>query len=251
MSITRCKVESTNYYNQDTRQILLTLPEGVCVEHKAGQYLEVVSEGKRYPFSIASAPSLADKIELHIRPTPDSTDSDTVEALLDVATELDIDYPKGSCFLSEMPNGPLVLLAASTGITQMKSIVEHLLSDESAQNDTQHPIYLYWGVVSAQDLYLQTLCESWQDEWKARGRQFTFIPVVSEPEKSPDWQGRTGLVGDAALKDINDVSNATVIVSGGPGMVYATLDMFVEQGMPEANMQSDIFSYAPRVASSS
>jgi hypothetical protein len=32
-------------------------------------------------------------------------------------------------------------------------------------------------------------------------------------------------------------------------MVYATLDMFVEQGMPEENMSSDIFSYAPRAAS--
>lgn len=250
MSITRCKVESVHYYNQDTRQILLTLPEGTRVEHQAGQYLEVVSEGKRYPFSIASAPSLVGKIELHIRPTLGSADSDTVEALLDVATELDIEYPKGSCFLNEMPNGPLVLLAASTGITQMKSIIEHLLSEDSSQGDSQHPIYLYWGVVAAEDLYLKTLCESWQDKWKAKGRQFNFIPVVSEPEKSPDWQGRTGLVGDAALNDINDVSNAIVIVSGGPGMVYATLDMFVEQGMPEENMQSDIFSYAPRASSS-
>ncbi len=249
MSITRCKVESVSYYNQDTRRILLALPDGACSEHKAGQYLEVVSEGKRYPFSIASAPSLIDKIELHIRPTPDSVDSDTVEALLDVATELDIEYPKGACFLSQMPSGPLILLAASTGITQMKSIVEHLLCEESTLDDNKHPIYLYWGVVAAQDLYLKELCESWQDEWRDKGREFSFIPVVSDPDKSPDWQGRTGLVGDAALKDISDVSNATVIVSGGPGMVYATLDMFVEQGMPEENMSSDIFSYAPRAAS--
>lgn len=249
MSITRCKVESVSYYNQDTRRILLTLPEGNSIEHKAGQYLEVVSDGKRYPFSIASAPSLKNKIELHIKPTPDSTDSDKVEALLDVATELDIEYPKGSCFLTEMPSGPLILLAASTGITQMKSIVEHLLYEDSTLGDNKHPIFLYWGVVTEQDLYLRELCESWQDEWQAKDRNFRFIPVVSEPDKSPEWKGRTGLVGDAALKDIKDVSNAKVIVSGGPGMVYATLDMFIARGMPEENMSSDIFSYAPRAAS--
>jgi CDP-4-dehydro-6-deoxyglucose reductase len=214
LSITRCKVESVSYYNQDTRRILLTLPEGNSIEHKAGQYLEVVSDGKRYPFSIASAPSLKNKIELHIKPTPDSTDSDKVEALLDVATELDIEYPKGSCFLTEMPSGPLILLAASTGITQMKSIVEHLLYEDSTLGDNKHPIFLYWGVVTEQDLYLRELCESWQDEWQAK-----------------------------------DVSNAKVIVSGGPGMVYATLDMFIARGMPEENMSSDIFSYAPRAAS--
>ena len=49
-----------------------------------------------------------------------------------------------------------------------------------------------------------------------------------------------------ALDDFEDVSNVTVYVSGGSGMVYATLDAFTERGMPEVNMHSDIFSFSPR-----
>ena len=69
---------------------------------------------------------------------------------------------------------------------------------------------------------------------------------MSEPNNSSNWQGRIGLVGEAALKDFNDLSNTNVYVSGSAGMVYATLDSFVDRGMPEENMFSDVFSFAPR-----
>jgi CDP-4-dehydro-6-deoxyglucose reductase len=121
----------------------------------------------------------------------------------------------------------------------MKSIIEHLL----AQGPLAHPVCLYWGVVADNDLYLADLCEAWCE----KDPNFHYTPVVSEPATSPDWKGMIGLVGQIALADFDDPSELTVYVSGGPGMVYATLDAFVEKGMPEESMKSDIFSYAPRV----
>ena len=82
-------------------------------------------------------------------------------------------------------------------------------------------------------------------EWHERDPNFHYIPVVSDPNSSPNWTGRTGLVGEAALEDFEDL-NLNVIVGGSPGMVYGTLDMFLARGFEEANMQSDVFSYAPR-----
>ncbi len=232
-----CPIASIDWYNEDTRRVLLDLPSGEEVSFNAGQYLQMVLPEKKCPFSIASAPHLKHQIELHIRPTPGSDDSAIIEDLLDSASEITIEAPLGDCFLTEKPDNPLILLAASTGITQMKSIIEYLEPE-----GFDYPVYLYWGVLSDKDLYLSELCQSWADKYD----NFHFIPVVSEPDTSPDWQGRTGLVGEAALSDIEDVSTATVFVSGGPAMVYATLDAFIERGMPEANMKSDIFSYAPR-----
>ena len=230
-----CPIRSITYLNEDTRQVILDLPEPVGFH--AGQYLQVVTPEKKYPFSIASSPLTTDLIELHVRPTPGSSDSDRIEALLDTATELTIEVPLGDCYIDTRPGQPLILLAASTGITQMKSIIEFL-----EPGGFDEPVYLYWGVLAARDLYLEPLCR----EWEAKHSNFHYIPVVSEPDTSPDWQGRTGLVGVAALEDFDSVSNVQVIVAGGPGMVYATLDAFVARGMPEANMRSDIFSYAPR-----
>ncbi len=236
-----CPISSINYFNRDTRQIFIDLPPDEDVTFHAGQYLQMVLPHKKCPFSIASSPGLKGQIELHVRPTPGSEDSIAIEALLDDARELEIELPLGDCFLTEPPGKPLILIAASTGITQMKSIIEFL---EPAGFD--HPVYLYWGVLSDSDLYLADLCQKWEDKHP----NFHFIPVVSEPETSPDWQGRSGLVGEAVLEDFEDLSDVTVFVSGGPGMVYATLDSFVARGMPEESMHSDIFSYAPRPKSS-
>lgn len=230
-----CPIDSIDHFNADTRRVFFRLPEPV--PFKAGQYLEIVLPDKKCPFSIANAPEVEGVVELHVRPTPDSEDSVQIEQLLDDRSDLEIEMPKGDTFVVDAPDNPLVLIAASTGITQMKSICEHLMAKGLSQ-----PVHLYWGVLADTDLYFADICRQWEVDHP----RFHFIPVVSDPTTSPNWQGRTGLVGHAVLEDFTDVSNITVYVSGGPAMVYATLDAFVAKGMPEASMHSDIFSYAPR-----
>ncbi len=233
MPTLNCPIISLEHLNQDTRRVVLDTGNGISF--LAGQYLEVVDGDKRYPFSIASSP-LTTNIELHVRPTPNSSDSSAFEKLLDTASSLMIDAPKGKCYLDAKPSQPLLLIAASTGVTQMKSIIETLLVD-----GLQQPVYLYWGVLSEQDLYLTGLCEKWSSD-----PNFHFVPVVSEPATSPRWKGKTGLVGKVALEDFDSIENLLVIVGGSPNMVYATLDMFTAAGLPESNMMSDVFEYAPR-----
>jgi CDP-4-dehydro-6-deoxyglucose reductase len=150
---------------------------------------------------------------------------------------MEIELPKGECFLETAPLNPLVLMAASTGVTQMKSILEHLL-----QQELQYPVYLYWGALVKDDLYLDEFFRSWTRAYPL----LHYVPVVSEPEKSPGWRGRTGLLPEAVLQDFADLNDKTFYVSGSPGMVYATLDSFMSKGMPRQNMYSDMFSLAPR-----
>jgi CDP-4-dehydro-6-deoxyglucose reductase, E3 len=233
-----CAIKSIDYYNSDTRRIFLEVPENSEIEFKAGQYLEMVLPDKKYPFSIASSPDVKGSIELHVRPTPNSEDSVAIENLLDSGvSHIEIEFPKGDCFVEQQPENPFILIAASTGVTQMKCIMEFLIPREIKQ-----PVYLYWGVLTDKDLYLHDLFS----DWASVHTNFHYTPVISEPDTSPDWTGRTGLVGNAVLEDMSDLSNVTVLISGGPAMVYGTLDSFVERGMPEESMISDIFSYAPR-----
>lgn len=235
----RCVIESISYLNHDTRRVLLRTPQSISFY--AGQYLEVILADRRCPFSIASTPFDDSLIELHIRPTPNSNESDSIESLLDTADFLDINLPLGQCFIKDAPPGPLLLIAASTGITQMKSITETL-----QQQNFAHDTYLYWGVLREEDIYLKNLFE----EQENISENFNFIPVISEPDPGPSWQGEIGLVGEVALrkllKDNIELGNLTVFVSGGPAMVYATLDIFTEHGLPKSNMHSDMFALAPR-----
>ena len=115
-----CDISSVTYLNKDTRKILLDLPKGEILDFKAGQYLEIILPDNRCPFSIASPPHQKNTLELHIRPTPQSKDSREIEELLSRSKKICIEAPMGNCFLEDSPKESLLLVAASTGITQMK-----------------------------------------------------------------------------------------------------------------------------------
>jgi CDP-4-dehydro-6-deoxyglucose reductase len=233
-----CTIESISSLNPTTQKLLLNLPNGEIINFKAGQYLDIIlPSGKRCPFSIASPPAINHQLELHIRPTPGSVDSEQIDELLRTSSAIEIEAPKGDCYLEHAPENSLILMAASTGITQMKCILEHLFARRLS-----HPVCLYWGVLVDDDLYLDDVCQHWMEEIS----MFNYVPVVSEPESSPGWKGRTGLVPEAVLQDFADLKEQQVYISGGSGMVYATLDMFVERGLAKNNIHSDIFSIAPR-----
>ena len=70
-------------------------------------------------------------------------------------------------------------------------------------------VYLYWGVLNDNDLYLADLCNLW-----ARDFNNSLLRTRRKrARKAPNWSGRTGMVGDAVLEDFKDLSNVTIIVS--------------------------------------
>lgn len=233
MSPLNCRVIGNNILQGGIRELILALtPE--AHSFFAGQYLMLDVGDGAFPFSIANAPNQK-TLSLHIKPTPDSSDSDKIERFLSSnPASASVQYPLGDCCLKHLPDHPLILIAASTGITQMKSMLDWLIEKTFA-----HPIHLYWGVLTPEELYLQHELEA-----AAAEHQVYYTPVVSQMIEH--WHGRTGLVGEAVTDDIAQLNAYKIFVSGSPAMVYGTLDHFVEKGFQPENMQSDVFSYAPR-----
>ena len=89
----------------------------------------------------------------------------------------------------------MVCLATGTGFAPVKSIIEDLI----ARGNTRQ-VRLYWGGRRRQDIYLAKLT----DKWTARVPWLKFTPVLSEPDAG--WDGATGLVHEAVLRDIPDLS---------------------------------------------
>ena len=155
-----CEINSIKNYQGDIRKIILSMPKGRNLKFFAGQYLQIITPEKKFPFSIASAPIKQKQIELHIKPTPESKDSEVIESIINSSEVLEIEAPLGNCYIEEPPTRPLILLAASTGITQMKSIIE-FLEPHGFEQET----FLYWGVISPDDLYLDDLCKTWDEKY--------------------------------------------------------------------------------------
>ncbi len=238
-----CDITSVEVLNRDVYLVRLRLPAtaSLALVFQAGQYLDIcLPNGRKASFSIASAPELERMLELHIRLLPDSEMSCAVMAHLQQEKTVEIEAPKGACCLNATALGKddrLVFAAASTGFSQIKSMVEHLLARQ-----VKNQIRIYWGARDASDLYQLALPEQWAREYP----NVHFVPVVSEPELSPDWVGRTGLLPQAMLEDMDHFADTQVYASGSPAMVYALLDACEQHGMGADQLHSDVFAYAPR-----
>ncbi|AYC34763.1 CDP-6-deoxy-delta-3,4-glucoseen reductase [Pseudomonas cavernae] len=216
----------------DVWRVRLRAPAGKPPRYHAGQYLLIEREdGEPSAFSLASAPHQGRDLELHILGREASTQA--LLAQLQRTGLARVQLPFGDTHLAELPDGPLVLIAAGTGMAQMHSLIEHCRS-----TGFRHPVHLYWGVRQPEDFYQ---LEHWQD-WQ-RLDNLHLHKVVSD---LCGWEGRCGLLHEAICEDFADLGPLHVYASGSPAMVYGTLDALVAAGMDAHQMRADVFAYAPR-----
>jgi len=239
-----CNIVSIEKLNHDVYQVKLLLPQSAQeVNYTAGQYLNLyLPNAKSASFSIGSAPEAGLALELHIRHNPESDMSNAIIEHLKNKPSIDVEVGKGEATIqaSELKTEDMIILAAaSTGFSQVKSVVEHLLA-QGVNNE----INIYWGVRVASDLYWSLLPE----KWAAEHANITFHPVISEPTDECEWTGRTDLLPAAVLQDFSDFENVKMLASGSPAMVYALLDACESRGMQESQLVSDVLAYAPRPA---
>ncbi len=195
----------------------LQLPAAERFQYLAGQYVEMIlKDGKRRSYSMATAPHLAEQVELHVRHTPGGLFTDHVfgagASQLKVRDILRFEGPFGTFTLREDSDKPIVFLASGTGFAPIKAMVEHCIALKSAR-----PMVLYWGGRRPADLYLDALARSWEEELGS----FSYVPVISDALPEDGWSGRTGLVHRAVMADIADLSGYQVYACGAPVMVEA------------------------------
>src|SRR5690606_39895155 len=79
--------------------------------------------------------------------------------------------------------------------------------------------------------------------------RFRFVPVLSEAVAGDGWTGRTGLVHQAVMEDLPDLSGHQVYACGAPVMVEAARRDFVKScGLQPDAFHADAFtSVADRI----
>lgn len=238
------KVHKKEFLSHDVVRLFLKLPEAERLQFRAGQYIDILlPDGRKRSFSLANAPHDDALIELHIRHVDGGDFTGYVMDELHEKDILRIEGPHGSFFLREESQRPMIFMAGGTGFAPIKGIIEHALAEGLNQ-----PMFLYWGVRSAKDLYLDAL----PLKWAKHIPHFHFIPVFSEPESqtnSPSSDAvRSGYVHDAVISDFPDgLAEFDVYASGPPVMVHAGFDAFKEHGLTEDRYFSDAFEFqAPK-----
>lgn len=234
-----CRIASITDAAPDVKIVSLQMPANERLQYLAGQYVELLlRDGSRRSYSMACAPHLAERIELHIRHMPGGKFTDALFGQTQPAIKerdiLRFEGPLGTFFLREDSDAPIVLLASGTGFAPIKAIIEHAMF-----KGIRRPMTLYWGGRRPHDLYMNALCEQWSRELPG----FRYVPVVSDAQPEDAWAGRTGFVHRAVIDDIADLSGYQVYACGAPIVIdSAKRDFTAQCGLPEDQFFADAFT---------
>ncbi|MEY4599260.1 MAG: hypothetical protein RLZZ445_2057 [Pseudomonadota bacterium] len=230
-----CRVQTLELVAPDVMRIRLKLPAAERLQFLAGQYIDILlKDGTRRSLSLAKPPHDDALIELHLRNYggPFSRHVFTQMKEKDI---LRFEGPLGSFYLREDSNKPVVLLAGGTGFAPIKAIIEHAI-----HNKLKRRMILYRGARRPADLYLDELPQGWQ-----RDHAVSYVPVLSDVADGDVWNGRRGLVHQAVMEDLPDLSEYEVYACGAPAMVEAARRDFTARcRLPEAAFYADAFTPA-------
>ncbi|WP_419812293.1 2Fe-2S iron-sulfur cluster-binding protein [Bacterioplanoides sp.] len=245
-----CQIPSVSLMADNMYRVELLAPAGKSFDYWPGQYLmldveDENGEAKQFPYSIASAPGDMTggdrrRLELHI--AANSPTAEAVVKFLQNAVVVRATLPGGDClltpdFIHSYKQQPLLMVAAGSGFSQMKALIEGALTLNPEQE-----IHLYWSNRAAIGFYLSDLPQQWAYDYP----NFHYHPIIEQ--HTDDWNGRAGWIYQVIHEDFDDLSQVQMFACGSPNMVYGTLDQLEKLGLTQENMHSDVFAYAPRPA---
>jgi len=125
----------------------------------AGQYLSLqLDNHPPQDFSIASCPCDDMNLQFHIPVMSGHPFIEALEQLVKSTAGLLIEGPQGDFTLNEDSPRSLVFIAVNSGFGPVKSLIEHAMALDTAEN-----IHLYWITTPGNSHYLGNLCRSWDD----------------------------------------------------------------------------------------
>lgn len=217
---------------------ILTLELTGQFDFKAGQYLEVVHpDGTAIALSIASPPEQLPTLSLHYRSTAGMIEAERMDELLKQGS-LTLRGGSGNVYLNPEDDGPLLLVAGGTGISQALCL--------ATAQCARHPgteVWLLGCADTEADLYFQDLLPT------APNLQVQLIadPTRDSSNRGMQWLSSRGaiFVQDTQPGDRKRVSRR-VVLSGSPAFVYAATDVLLAAGVPEQALAADVYAWAPR-----
>jgi NAD(P)H-flavin reductase len=202
-----CTATIRSRHGAAVQRLTLQMPNEFMFQ--AGQYLEVVHRDGNIPLSIASAPRRLPELHLHYQSTPGVPEAARMDAALAGSDTLTIHGPAGAVHLPQPLPGPALLVAGGTGAAQSMSFI-----DAFTAVPPDAPVTLLWCADDDADLYLR-------EELAALRAPWLQTVLVADARRSADNHAMSWLRDHG--RKFRD-ADARVIISGGPGFVYAACD---------------------------
>jgi len=237
----RAEVSAIHDLTHDIRELELRLLNPPALTFRAGQYIQLqipryeqVRQLSFRPYSIASAPSRADRLELEIRLMPHGLGTTYIFQHLKPHDPVKFHGPHGDFFLRDSARD-ILLIAGGSGMAPMKSILEDM-----REKQDQRPTRLYFGAVSRRDLFLTEAMRQLETDLP----DFHFIPALSQPLPGDGWSGETGLITEVIERQVQPGQPVDTYLCGSPGMINACIGVLSRKGIAGDRIFYDKFTRA-------
>lgn len=201
-------VHDIDYLQADICRIFLE--PATPLYYRAGQFMNLRREdGLVRSYSLASVPSLDNRLEFHIKRLARGEMSNWLLDVLKPGDHLGIQGPTGNCFYQpDSADQNMLLVGNGTGLAPLLGIARDALSSGHTA-----PIRLYHGSQTKAGLYLGDTLRGLEAEYG----NFHYIPCISRDAATEGY--RNGRADDVAFSDNRALKDWRVFICGYPPMV--------------------------------
>jgi len=235
----KTKVAAIRDLTYDIKEVVLELLEPGEISLTAGKYVQfVVPAYELTPdpvyraYSVASPPSVKNRVELEIRLVPNGICTTYVFQHLKVGDAVTINGPYGEFYLRDSDR-EILFVAGGSGMAPIKS----LLTDMADKGINRNATY-FFGARAVRDLFLVE--EMRELEKKLPG--FRFVPALSDPLPEDNWSGEKGLITQVLDRNYSSLDHHEAYLCGSPGMIDASIKVLRSKGLPEELIFYDKFA---------
>lgn len=233
-------VEELKDLTHDVKFLRIKLPDDMPITFKAGQFVQLytkpyakVSEEVFRAYSIASAPSEQDYIDLLIRRVPDGMATTYVHDHLKEGDDIRLSGPYGDFHLrggEEVKE--LIMVAGGSGMAPIRSLLKDIF-----EHDLPYKIRYFFTVSEVRDqFYLEEL-----RALEEKHDNFTYIPIVSRSVEGDGWTGEKRKIVQILKDDIDGPEGREAYMCGSPGMLGACKAALMDIGFKDDQIFFDEF----------
>ena len=237
----KAEVERIKDLTYDIKLVRLKLIEPNNINFKAGQYVQLhtnpyngVKESISRAYSIASPNNEKNYIELMVRLVPEGICTTWVHQYLNEKEIVKLVGPMGDFYLRD-GKGEIIMIAGGSGMAPIVSLLE-----EIANKKIERKITYFFGAVTKKDLFYSKEMAKLQK--KIEG--FTYVPALSQPDPTDNWQGATGLITEPLENYLKDKGTSKIqgYLCGSPGMINACVNVFNKYDIKKDSIFFDPFA---------
>ncbi len=212
---------------------IVTVQTGPRLDYVPGQSVAIESPARprlwRY-YSMANAPRPDGTVEFHVRLIDGGAVSMALTAATATGAELKLGPPVGVLRLDTASSRDILLVAGSTGLAPLKSILEQVAGMRQPRR-----VHLFFGARNADGLYdLPSL-----EKLAAEHPWLTVVPAVAAGR----FAGHTGSLADVVISYAN-WSDHDAYIAGPTEMVQDTASSLAAAGTPVTQIHIEDFGWS-------